>query len=194
MSNICKKLLALFCCITAALLLTSCEIFEEEEEDFLSTTQDVTEKLMVGSWKLTAASTDGPGYVNENDNVERLTNDLPTTMTSVDIVKGAATFHFSSPVTYTIRTVGEDHLFHDLTSKVTSITAKINERCKIDGLKAEVDYLDNYTKKTIEFIQYPESWYDGDISLYGKSEKKADRIIIALTGNGNGAWFEFVHK
>lgn len=169
MNNICKKLLALFCCLTIALLLTSCE----ENEEFLSLTQDLEEKLMVGSWKLTAASTNSPCYVNEDDDVEKLINDLPTTMTSVDIVKGAATFHFSSPVTYTIRTVGEDNLYHDITNMVTSITAKINERNKIDGLKAKVDYSDNYTKKTLQFIQYPENWFDGDISLYGKSEKES---------------------
>lgn len=145
---------------------------------------------------MTAASTNSPCYVNEDDDVEKLINDLPTTMTSVDIVKGAATFHFSSPVTYTIRTVGEDNLYHDITNMVTSITAKINERNKIDGLKAKVDYSDNYTKKTLQFIQYPENWFDGDISLYGKSEKKADRMIISLAGGStdDGAWFEFVPK
>lgn len=179
MKTLCNKLFVLICCCTA-FTMTSCE----GEEEFLSLTAEEVSKLMVGSWKLIAASESGPCYIDEEDEVERLKNDLPTSMTSVDITDTGATFHFSSPVPW-IDITYENDVYGEKERQVSEITVERNYDYFID-LEARVNY-DRGNR--LEFISpFWESF--SQCRMYGKKETKADRMIIDL----HGAYFEFLRK
>lgn len=184
------KLLGFIGVLCVSIAFTSCE----EEEDFLSLTSEETAKAMVGSWKLTKASSECAHYLD--DEKYGLTNDLPTSLTEMNITETEITFKFSSPVP----------LIH---SHVDENTYEVIEQEEmVDFIKCQRTgtMLSQFSARRnserdfrLEFVfasgLLSDSYY-ANFSLYGKNNK-ATRIIMDNFSSiipGTEVYFEFVRQ